>query len=391
MRYSKQKISIKNLFILILFIVGIALSVFFLNNKESVFTLLSRASNPHVTISDLGLEARVTSTTPSTVTIDATWNPITASNFAFFTLAVRKKDDNIRQNDDEGRNLGTDTQKTLNLPLCPGEHSAKLRAYYKDGSIQYQEQNLSYEGPITAEGKILVGNPGFETMITDKNKPEDGDPDCWTTAEGLMIPGTGTEKQEKPSMVHVVSAKNGVTPRSGSYMLENVSELDLKSHVRSFYIPSVKEGKFIQKASVYIPNQSPYLNQLEIRQAAGGENLHIRWTEDKTSYCWRLTFEEKGNGKEFCKELPPLTPNTWHDYTLTIQQLKSAPQYWRININLDGTNILTSNGQSIPHIHPLNNKFGFIFLGDECQGNAKSCDGIGTFYYDNIETYWQNN
>lgn len=347
---------------------------------------------------NLGLKASVASVTQDVVSIEAKWDKSWTKdpNLLYFTGVVRAASqykgqyDNRRQNDDTGRRIDKNQNRTVfeNLPMCPGAYDVVLRAYYNNNTVRLQTTRVEYEGPEVSEGKILVGNTSFESKFNDPKAPgDDLDPDCWEVIEGRATPGTGKIVEEKPSMIQVVGQTGNIVPKTGNLMIVNNAEYNLKSHIR-YFIKPVNSGTLVWKFSLYIPEQSKFLNQAEIRKAAGGENIHIRWTNEFTRYCWRLTDTVADDGKQYCKEIPALTPNTWHTFEIRLRKLANSTAAWQSRITLDGSTLTQSNGSSVPHLQALNDRFGVLFLGDECQnGEQQECEGVGTFYYDDVEAY----
>ena len=232
----------------------------------------------------------------------------------------------------------------------------------------------------------LFKNSSFEgEVIPSENN--DRDPEFWVIKEGLASINskggeTGDIIKEYPRMTSVVSAENGVQPRSGSKMLKNNTRLELKSQFRQNYSHQIQTGTFIQKLSLYVPNQNGFLQQMEFR--TGLESFHMRWTNEFTNVCWKTVSGPKG----FCKKFSPISYDRWNNIQITLTQLTANINIWKINVELNGATLIRSNGNSIPHVELYQGAIGQVFIGDEGQSKTTPpSDGFGTIYFDDIEAY----
>lgn len=366
------------------------------------FTSLQKSTNPTPEAAEnseqqasLGLNVVVSNVNNDVVSLLASWNPSLITNNLFKITGVIKNEQNDRkQRDDEPGDLGTGSSKAYTLAACPGKYYFRLRLINKNGSTKFQEQNFDYQLPLLDGSQLVSGNPSFEQTKIRPNNPNDLDPECFVTAEGLMEwindgKESGIEKTQHPEMATVIKSTNSITPRSGTYMLKNSSQKGLKSHFRQSFYPPVTNGTLVQKLSLYIPQQTEgFLQQMELRRAVAGEEFHARWTNKATNYCWRTKDELSGGGADFAKDYcftnSPLSPNTWHDYVITAQKLPDSIDQWKITITLDRQTVKESNGTTVPNLLPHNNQIGYIFVGDECQKQGTPCDGYGTIYYDDV-------
>lgn len=356
---------------------------------------------------DFGLKAYADPPESGKITniIHVSWNPIeNPPSGASLRLTIRSKPGEsgiLNGSNPASVNFSETSRDLTDLNLEKGTYYIQLRMTSPGQTPLKQTYSLSIpqSEPISEN---LFTNSSFEDGIIPSTN-NDLDPIGWEIKEGkfaLLENGgeTGNVIEEHPRMTQTVMKENTIRPRTGLFMLKNATKKGLKSQFRQTFKGNgaIDEGTLIWKISLYIPVQSGFTQQMELRR--GLELTHTRWTESYTDYCWTYAAPENPEtnpeGKRICKKGPAISQGVWHTYESTLTKIDNNKYKWKYTLTLDGKKMVETDGTTNnPYVTdkfiPKGRGFGQIFVGDECmKGSAENpCDGYGTVYYDDVEAY----
>lgn len=387
----------------VLVLVGaIGIGTFLVANHET--TLPSSAETETDSNHDFGLKAVADPPESGKITntVHVSWNPVeNPPSGASLRLTIRSKPGEggiLNGSNPASVGFSETSRDLINLNLPKGTYYVQLRLTTPGQTPLKQTYSLTLPQEAAVSGNLFTNSSFEDGIIPSTNN--DLDPIGWEIKEGkfALLPNggeSGTVIEERPKMTQTVMKENGVRPRTGLFMLKNATKRGLKSQFRQNFAGdgAIDKGTLIWKISLFVPPQSEFLQQMELRH--GLELTHTRWTNEYTDYCWayKAPLDPETNPEEqrICKKGPSLSQGVWHTFETRLTKIEDNKYKWKYTLTLDGKKMVDTDGTANnPHVTdkfiPKGRGVGQIFVGDEGSYGGHA-DGYGTIYFDDVEAY----